>query len=113
MYWETDFPWMSAMLFYLANRRWMADLEAEESMKLTFLPMFAKDAISRKNYGKARADTSMNMDTLMERREKQRHFFTSASKFFPNLAAKRMAPMGPNTSFSTHWKAAAAMVACA
>jgi len=90
------------MLFSLAKRRLIADLEAEESMKLTFLPMLAKEAMARKYCGITRQDTSMNIDKLYETREKYLHFLTSASKFFPYLLAKKMAPIGPKTSLRTH-----------
>lgn len=102
MYYDTDLPCISAILLCLANRRWIADLDAEESIKLMFLPILAKEAISKKNCGNAKADISMNIETLIDRREKYRHFLTSASKFFPNLAANKIAPIGPNTSLSTH-----------
>ena len=82
-------------------------------MKLTFFPIFAREAISKKNCGKASAETSINIETFIEKREKNRHFLMSASKFLPYLAANRIAPIGPKTSFSTHWKAAAATVAYA
>ena len=91
----------------------MAEREAEESMKLTFLPMLAVEAIRRKYWGKARTATSMKLETLIDKRDKNLHFLTSASKFLPNLAANRMAPIGPKTSLRTHWKAAAATVAYA
>lgn len=52
------------MLFSFANRRWIADLEADESMKLTFFPIFANDAMAKKYCGIKRQDISMNIDKL-------------------------------------------------
>lgn len=99
------------MLFCLANLRCIADLDADDNIKLMFLPIFATEAISKKNCGKAKTAISINVEILIATSEKKRHFLTSASKFLPNFAAKRIAPIGPKTSFSTHWNAAAATVA--
>ena len=45
---ETDFPCISARLFYFAKLRLMLALDAEESKKHTFLAAFAIDAIAKK-----------------------------------------------------------------
>ena len=42
---------MSAILFYFANLRWMADLEADDNMKLIFFPILAVDAINKIRLG--------------------------------------------------------------
>lgn len=48
VYCDTDLPWMSAKLLFLANWRFILALEADDSIKHTFLPMLAKEAIIKK-----------------------------------------------------------------
>jgi len=51
VYYDVDLPWISARLLFFANLRLILALDADESMKQTFIPTFAIDAIRRKYYG--------------------------------------------------------------
>ena len=45
---DTAFPYMSAILFFLANRKLILALEADDSIKQIFFPTFAREAIAKK-----------------------------------------------------------------
>lgn len=78
---ETDLPWMSAILLAFANLRLILALEAEESIKQMFLATFAREAINKKYCGKAKVVISIQKERLRTAMLKNRHFFMSASKF--------------------------------
>ena len=109
--WDTLFPWMSAMFYVFANLTLMLALVAEPSMKVTFFPILAMEAIRRKYYGQARAVISIHKAIFRTNILINRHFLMSESKFWPYLPANRIAPSCPIPSFKTHWYAAAAILA--
>jgi hypothetical protein len=84
---------MSAMLLFLANLRLILARDAELSMKQTFLPTLARLAIARKYYGYARAVISTQKARFNTRMLINLHFLMSASKFYPNRDANRIAPI--------------------
>lgn len=57
--WDTLLPEMSPMLFLLANCTLMLALEAADSRKQIFFPMFAMEARARKWLGNLRVRISM------------------------------------------------------
>ena len=99
------------MLLDFANLTFILALEADESMKQTFFPTFAIDAISKKCYGKAKVVISIQKARFSTTIDRNLHFLISASKFDPNFAANRMAPSCPAPSFKTHYTAAEAIFA--
>jgi len=90
------------MLLFFANLKFILALDADDSMKQIFLPTFAKEAISRKCFGNANVIISIQNAKFRTATDIIRHFLMSASKFWPNLAAKRIAPIYPAPSFRTH-----------
>jgi hypothetical protein len=57
-----------------------------------FLPVLAKDAISKKCYGKARVVTSIQRAMFSVKIDMNLNFLISASKFLPYLEANRIPP---------------------
>jgi hypothetical protein len=57
-----------------------------------FLPTLAKEAISKKYCGNARAVISIQRAMLSVKIDMNLNFFISASKFFPYLEANIIAP---------------------
>ena len=109
---DTALPWISATLFAFANLTLILALDADDSIKHTFLPTLAIEAIRRKCYGAARVMISIQNAMFKTAIDKNLHFFISASKLEPNLAANRIAPSCPAPSLRTHWTAADAIFAC-
>lgn len=110
---ETAFPYMSAILLFLANLRLIEALEAEESMKHIFFPILAVAAMSKKYYGNAKVVISIQKARFKTATDISLHFLISASKFLPNLPANKIAPSCPKPSLRTHVYAAAATFAYA
>jgi len=99
------------MLLFFANLRLIEALEADESIKHIFLPIFAAAAIIKKYFGKANVVISIQKAMFSTATDINLHFLISASKFFPNLPANRIAPNCPKPSLSTQVYAAAATFA--
>ena len=89
------------MLLFFANLRLIEALEADESIKHIFLPMFAVAAIIKKYLGNANVVISIQKARLSTATDINLHFFMSASKFFPNLPANMIAPNCPKPSLRT------------
>ena len=89
------------MLLFLANLRLIEALEAEESIKHIFLPMLAVAAMIKKYYGNANVVISIQKAMFNTATDINLHFLMSASKFFPNLPANKIAPNCPKPSFRT------------
>lgn len=83
---------MSAMLLFFANLRFIEALEADESIKHIFLPIFAVAAINKKYFGNARVVISIQKAKFKTATDINLHFLISASKFFPKRPAKIIAP---------------------
>lgn len=92
---------MSAILLFLANLRFIEALEAEESIKHIFLPILAVAAINKKYFGNAKVVISIQNAMFKTATDINLHFFMSASKFFPNLPANKIAPNCPKPSLRT------------
>ena len=78
---DTDFPWISAILLDFANLRFIEALDADESIKHIFLPTFANDAIKRKWAGNANAVISTQNARFSTTILINLHFLISESKF--------------------------------
>lgn len=83
---------MSAMLLFFANLKLIEALEADESIKHIFLPILANEAIIKKYLGNAKVVISIQKERFRTATDINLHFLISASKFFPNLPANRIAP---------------------
>jgi hypothetical protein len=93
---------MSARLLFLANLRLILAREADESMKQTFIPTFASDAIKRKYYGYKRVVIYIQSARFKVNIDINLHFLISVSKFLPYLPANKIAPNYPRPSLRTH-----------
>jgi hypothetical protein len=93
---------MSAKLLFFANLRLILARDADESMKQTLIPTFARDAMRRKYYGYNRVVIYIQSARFKVNIDMNLHFFISVSKFFPYLPANKMAPSYPSPSFKTH-----------
>lgn len=93
---------MSARLLFLANLRLILARDADESMKQTFIPTFARDAIKRKYYGYKRVVIYIQSARFKVNIDINLHFFISVSKFLPYLPANKIAPNYPRPSLRTH-----------
>lgn len=67
-----------------------------------FFIVLETDAINKKNCGYIRVVISIHIDKFRAAIENHLHFFTSASKFWPNFAANKIPPNYPRPSLSTH-----------